>query len=112
MKMRPMLLVLSLLLINPAHAAPWNADCVTFWGKAIPVAERTIENCPTGRSHWDKSNDNSNGIYGIRSTVPVVANGSLNPSLPTTVLTPSGGVLIVPNYSGGAYPAAIIQISD
>ena len=35
----------------------------------------------------------------------------LNPNLPTTVQVGTGSVLIVPNYSGGALPRAIIPVS-
>jgi hypothetical protein len=46
------------MLFIPAMAlaqTPWQRDCVTWWGGDIPRAERTQENCPNGRNHWDGS---------------------------------------------------------
>lgn len=70
-------LVILTLIALPAQAAPWNADCVTWYGGDIPKEERTKENCPTGRNHWDTSSP------GVVSDATVVSN--------TTVNTPWGG---------------------
>ena len=95
----------------PAHSAPWNADCVTFWGGKIPQDKRTPENCPSGRSHWDREEASGLGT-GSRMPAPIAGGYNPNPTLPTTVITNSGTVLIVPNYSGGVYPAAVLNVSD
>jgi hypothetical protein len=43
-----------LLATTQAHAqAPWVTDCVKWYGGFIPVEERTDDNCPNLRSHWD-----------------------------------------------------------
>jgi hypothetical protein len=94
-KMKTLLLVLGLLLINPAHA-----NELGFWDKFICRGAGTCYTNAAGQlTKAGSSGYPTNYQYG------------LNPSLPTTVLTPSGGMLIVPNHSGGGYPAAIIQIS-
>ena len=68
------------------------------------------------RGFWDTVICYGAGTCGATQLPP--ANGytysnpnSLNPTLPTTVLTGQGTVLIVPNYSGGALPRAIIPVS-
>lgn len=93
-----------------AQSAPWNKDCVTWWGGQIPPAERTQENCPNNHSHWDTP---IQGSAVASNTGSAVDNRQplLNPSLPTTVITNSGSYVIVPNYSGGSLPRAIIRVS-
>ena len=98
------------------HAAPWNQDCVTFWGKAIPIKERNQENCPTGHSHWDaidttantQTRDSGNIILNAGYQQSISSN-NLNPSTPTTVITNNGTYIIGPRYSGGNIPSAVIR---
>ena len=108
-KMKMLILALALA-SSTAQAAPWNADCVTFWGGKIAVEDRTLDNCPTGHSHWDAAVSGS-GTSGSGTAFPNT-NNSLNPSRPTTIVTNSGNYLIVPNHSGGAYPAAVLRVSQ
>ena len=58
-------------------------------------------------------------LEGIRQGLPIVVGNTVygqaqgfNPTSPTVVNTPTGSVLIVPNASGGIYPAAIIKTSN
>jgi hypothetical protein len=58
-----------------------------------------------------------NGTCGVQGSAPTAGTAYpsqqsvLNPNLPTTVQVGSGSVLIVPNYSGGSLPRAIIPVS-
>ena len=58
-------------------------------------------------------------LEGNRQGLPIVVGNTVysqaqgfNPTSPTVVNTPTGSVLIVPNASGGIYPAAIIKTSN
>lgn len=51
--MKYLLLALALFASNAQAEAPWVRDCVKWYGGMIPVEERTEENCPNLRSHWD-----------------------------------------------------------
>jgi hypothetical protein len=113
--MRSTLFIASMLLggaiavsCSTAQAAPWNADCVTFWGGKIPVEERTPENCPTGHSHWDAAIPGS----GTASNY-VQANTGTQPNYNSSAMitTNNGNYIVVPNQLGGSYPRAVIQVS-
>jgi hypothetical protein len=93
---------------STAQAAPWNADCVTFWGGKIPVEERTPENCPTGHSHWDAAIKGSGTASNYTQ-----ANGSTAPNYNSSAMitTNNGNYIVVPNQLGGSYPRAVIQVS-
>lgn len=99
-----------------AQAAPWNQDCVTWYGASIPVSERTRENCPNSVSHWDQTDTTYRGEYRTSGDVVSVpgyqrssVNNTLNPSTPQTVVTNSGNYVVVPRYSGGSLPSAVIR---
>ena len=93
---------------STAQAAPWNADCVTFWGGKIALEDRTPENCPTGHSHWDAavkgSGSGSNYAGTNTSTAPNYNSSAM-------ITTNNGNYIVVPNQLGGAYPRAIVQVS-
>ena len=90
--MKKALIVLALVATS-AQAAPWNNDCVTWYGGDIPKEERTKENCPTGRNHWDTSSP------GVVSDATKVSNSSYN--------TPWGGYAV--NRTGNT--VTVIQTS-
>ena len=111
--MKNMLLIIAVICSTNVEAAPWNKDCVTFWGKPIPQDQRNSENCPTGRSHWDVQRHSGQKHYG-QTIVGTVINAPItNPSLPLSVITGTGTQLIVPRYSEpqNSLPAAIIPIT-
>lgn len=77
----------------------WVRDCVRWWGGDIPQAERTKENCPRGKNHWDTSstvnNTSSRLEYGNSMTVvntasTTVTNTATSNSGITTYNLPSG----------------------
>lgn len=92
---------------STAQAAPWNKDCVTFWGGKIAVEDRTPENCPTNHSHWDAA------VPGSGTASNYVSQGNTAPNYNTQAMitTNSGNYIVVPNQLGGAYPRAVIQVS-
>jgi hypothetical protein len=114
--MKSTLFVMSMLLggavavsCSTAHAAPWNKDCVTFWGGKIAPEERTPENCPNGHSHWDAATPGSgSGSLYARPTSTTAPNYNS----PALITTNSGNYLVVPNHSGGPYPAAVLRVSQ
>ena len=58
-----------------AHAeSPWTKDCVRWWGGDIPQAERTRENCPTGKNHWDLSGTGASTV--TTSSGVIITNNS------------------------------------
>jgi hypothetical protein len=99
--MKSTLLILSLILggclavaMSSAHAdTPWARDCVTWYGGSIDFEERTKENCPNGRSHWD-------------GDIQLSPNARPN-SQPYSVLLPSGNYLVIPNTTTGRVQAVI-----
>ena len=82
-----------------AWTTPWALSCADFWGRQVPEAERTPNNCP---AHFKKpeSRTDLSGNY--------ISGGGH--SLPSTVLMPTGNYLIVPDYSTGGI-SAIINLS-
>jgi hypothetical protein len=99
---------LAILLISfNASAQPWARDCVSWWGGAIPIESRTSENCPNQHSHWDQATNN-NPNYSLDSRPrPQHQAQTRTTSLPSTLLTPQGMIMIVPNYSTGSISAVI-----
>jgi len=88
-----------------AHAeSMWAKDCVRWWGGDIPQAERTKENCPTGKNHWDSTRpseavagsrielSNNTGYVGNNSNA---VNGTNNSSMTAqTVNLPNGSYIV------------------
>jgi hypothetical protein len=88
-----------------AHAeSPWTKDCVRWWGGDIPQAERTKENCPGGRNHWDSTKPSAtvagprielsnNTGYVVNNNVTV--NSTNNSSMGAqTVNLPNGSYIV------------------
>lgn len=114
--MKFIVLILTVLVTGTALAeTPWARDCVTFWGGSIPIDERTEQNCPSGRSHWDAiptvGSTNSTRLSGdvvsstsLGTTTPI---RYANPQVVTGILMPSGNYVVVPNHSTGGIKAVI-----
>lgn len=74
-------------------ATPWAKDCVTWYGAAIPEEKRTAENCPNGRSHWDRV-ENTGPVVIPKNTTVTRAQPMPSTTGRTQVITSSGSYLI------------------
>lgn len=79
-KIKLLLTVLAVLPTVVSAQTLWQRDCVRWWGGDIPVDQRTKENCPTGRNHWDGSSE------GLTSSATEIRSG--------IVITPSATLVI------------------
>jgi hypothetical protein len=105
MKLIINVIAVTLMSVNTAWAwTPWAAGCSDFWGRAVPLESRTPDNCP---NHF-RSRVDSITNQGMSSAASYVGSNFIPPqSLPSTVLTPAGNLLIVPNYSTGGISAVL-----
>lgn len=101
--MRATLFILSMILGGAlAFATSAKANELGFWDRFICTGTGTCSVLEANRQGLPMPVGNA-----------VYSQGQgFNPSSPTVVNTPSGSVLIVPNASGGIYPAAIIKTSN
>ena len=76
-----------------ACSTMWTRDCVTWYGGSVAFEERTKENCPKGRSHWD------NDLQ--------LAPDARPSSQPYSVTLPSGQYVVIPNTTTGRVQAVI-----
>ena len=94
------------ILSSGSVAAAEDLPVEGFWNKFVCIGAGTCYRDSEGELR--KACSGGGCSYSAPTAVRTVGT-TLNPSMPTTIITNTSTYVVVPNYSGGIYPSAVIS---